>query len=374
MNRRARHMNAATLLFALCVMALADLAAGQQEPTELAAGEQALKEGDYATALRKFLPLARQGSAVAQYNLGVMSANGQGVQQDDKEAVHWYLLAAEQGSADAQFRLGFAYACGNGVPKGYKEALHWYLLAAEQGNIDAMLIVGGMYEHLRDDLHDDSYDGLSIADKNIRIEKDAEEAARWFRLAAERGDERGQRELGFMYEHGWGVPQDYKEAVHWYLLAANQGDAEAFVFFEDMDRELIDAARDGNLTKVRVLLAGNADLVFTIDENARTPLHWAASLRDPRLSTPRAYVVSPTPEVAELLLANKAEINAQDDTGSTPLHVAAAFGRRDVAEVLLAHGALVNIRDKNGRTPLSVAVLLGHKNVAELLRQHGGLE
>ena len=138
--------------------------------------------------------------------------------------------------------------------------------------------------------------------------------------------------------------------------------------------EIHDAAKAGDLDKVKELLKSSADLVSSKDGYGMTPLHWAASLRDPRLSTPRAYVVSPTPEVAELLLANKAEINAQDDTGSTPLHVAAAFGRRDVAEVLLAHGALVNIRDKNGRTPLSVAVLLGHKNVAELLRQHGGLE
>ena len=37
------------------------------------------------------------GFAYAQYNLGVMYDNGQGVQQDYKEAVKWYRKAAEQG-------------------------------------------------------------------------------------------------------------------------------------------------------------------------------------------------------------------------------------------------------------------------------------
>jgi TPR repeat protein len=44
-----------------------------------------------------------QGFAVAQFNLGVMYSDGQGVPQNDAEAVRWYRLAAEQGHAGAQF-------------------------------------------------------------------------------------------------------------------------------------------------------------------------------------------------------------------------------------------------------------------------------
>ena len=68
-------------------------------------GVTAYDSGDYASALREWTPLAKQGDAVAQYNLGVMYDNGQGVLQDDKTAVKWYTLAAEQGDADAQNNL-----------------------------------------------------------------------------------------------------------------------------------------------------------------------------------------------------------------------------------------------------------------------------
>ena len=61
-------------------------------------------------------------------------SKGQGVPQDDKEAVKWYRLSAEQGYAEAQFNLGFMYDNGEGVPQDYKEAVKWYRLSAEQGN------------------------------------------------------------------------------------------------------------------------------------------------------------------------------------------------------------------------------------------------
>ena len=69
-------------------------------------GLEAAKTGDYATALREWEPLAEQGDADAQYNLGIMYDEGQGVQQDYKVAVKWYRLAAEQGEANAQYNLG----------------------------------------------------------------------------------------------------------------------------------------------------------------------------------------------------------------------------------------------------------------------------
>ena len=65
-------------------------------------GFAAYDRGDYATALREWKPLAEHGLAEAQHNLGVMYSKGQGVPQDDAEAVKWYRLAAEQGYARAQ--------------------------------------------------------------------------------------------------------------------------------------------------------------------------------------------------------------------------------------------------------------------------------
>ena len=75
-------------------------------PDQLKVGGAAYDRGDYATALKEFRPLAEQGNADAQFNLGFMYENGLGVPQDYAEAVKWYRNAAEQGYAQGQANLG----------------------------------------------------------------------------------------------------------------------------------------------------------------------------------------------------------------------------------------------------------------------------
>ena len=91
--------------------------------------------------------LAEQGDADAQYNLGVMYANGEGVPQDDAEAVRWYRLAADQGNASAQNNLGLMYSNGEGVLKDEAEAVRWYRLSADQGNATAQHNLGVSYSN-----------------------------------------------------------------------------------------------------------------------------------------------------------------------------------------------------------------------------------
>ena len=93
---------------------------------------------DYATAMRLWRPLAEQGNASVQFNLGVMYGKGRGVPQDYVEAVKWYRLSAAQGYDLAQNNLGFMYASGQGVPQDYVEAHKWWNLAAAQGDADAV--------------------------------------------------------------------------------------------------------------------------------------------------------------------------------------------------------------------------------------------
>ena len=101
------------------------------------AGLAAYDRGDYAAALEEWKPLAEQGYADAQNNLGRMYINSEGVLQDDAEAVRWYRRAAEQGYAIAQNNLGGMYYYGRGVPQDYVQAHLWFSLAATQGNTDA---------------------------------------------------------------------------------------------------------------------------------------------------------------------------------------------------------------------------------------------
>ncbi len=151
---------------------------------------------------------ADQGDAGAQYNLGNMYANGEGVPQDDAEAVRWFRLAAEQGHASAQFNLGFMYANGRGVPEDAAEAVRWYRLAAEQGHASAQFNLGLMYANGRGVPEDDA------------------EAVRLYRLAAEQGLARAQFNLGVMYETGEGVPPSYVQAHMWHNLVASRTSGE----------------------------------------------------------------------------------------------------------------------------------------------------
>jgi TPR repeat protein len=61
----------------------------------------------------------------------------------------------------------------------------------------------------------------------LGLKKDDAEAAKWFRMAADRGGDRAQYNLGVMYDTGTGVPMDDETAVKWYRRSAEQGYASA---------------------------------------------------------------------------------------------------------------------------------------------------
>jgi TPR repeat protein/membrane associated rhomboid family serine protease len=152
---------------------------------------------------------ARQGNAVAQYNLGVRYRDGVGLPQDYKEAVDWFRKAAEQGFALAQSNLGNLYASGRGVPGDAQEAVRWLRKGAEQGLAAAQFNLGLMY-----------LDGHGVP-------QDDQQAVAWFSKAAEQGFASAENSLGVLYEQGRGVAHDDQRAVEWYRKAAEQNNANA---------------------------------------------------------------------------------------------------------------------------------------------------
>ena len=84
--------------------------------------------------VKKLRRAAEQGDASAQTSLGWLYMYGQGVPQNDKEALKWFRLAAAQGYANGQYNVGLLYMMGRGVPQNYEEALKWFRLAAAQGH------------------------------------------------------------------------------------------------------------------------------------------------------------------------------------------------------------------------------------------------
>ena len=161
---------AAFAAIALVLSLTAPVAAEPLEDTTTASGRR-----DYAIALRLWRPLADQGDAIAQFNLGLTYDKGWGVPQNDAEAVKWYSLAADQGDADAQINLGGMYHNGRGVPQNDAEAVKWFRLAADQGNANAQNDLAVMYT------------------KGEGVPQDFVRAHMWFNLSAARGEQRAAK-------------------------------------------------------------------------------------------------------------------------------------------------------------------------------------
>jgi TPR repeat protein len=94
-------------------------------------GAVAYEKKDFKTAFKEWMPLAEQGDAAAQNNLGLMYQYGEGVLENDKEAVKWYRKSAENGYAKAQNNLGVMHAHGWGVLKNMSQAKYWLQKAYE---------------------------------------------------------------------------------------------------------------------------------------------------------------------------------------------------------------------------------------------------
>jgi TPR repeat protein len=126
---------------------------------------------------------------------------------DYKTAFRLYHSLADQGDAKAQYRLGDMYSLGaGGTPKDADDADRWFRKAANQGYISALIRQG------------------SLAYISCSYGVACPDAVRWLRAGAEQGNAGCQSLLGRMYERGYGLPQDYVLAHLWLNLAAANGD------------------------------------------------------------------------------------------------------------------------------------------------------
>jgi len=190
-------------------LALILLACAAAAGADFQTGLAAYRRGDFAAALREWQPLAEQGDANSQYNLGLLYARGQGVPQSYQQAAAWYEKAAAQNVPAAEYNLGVMYANGQGVPKSASDAEKWFLKAAQQGVRDAETSLATIYS-------EDSGGSQNYA-----------EAEKWYRKAADQGIASAAFNLGVMYDVGQGVSQDYNQAIQWYRKAADEGYAAA---------------------------------------------------------------------------------------------------------------------------------------------------
>ena len=146
------------------------------------------------------------------------------------------------------------------------------------------------------------------------------------------------------------------------------------------------AAKTGNIEAVKQHLAAGADVNAKDGIGGTTPLHKAAHFRrrevvellidkgaDVNVKGTGGLTplhIAKTKEITELLITNGADVNAKSNGGGTPLHQAAGNSHKEVAQLLISKGADVNAKTKRGETPLDQAKR--HPETAALLRKHGG--
>ena len=105
----------------------------------------AIKEAEQRTQVNRVLNRTDAGDSVAQYEMALRYAVGQGVRQNYGVAMQWFAKAAANGSDNAQWKLGLGYFTGIGVPHDEREAVLWFKRAANHGNIRAQNALSDLY-------------------------------------------------------------------------------------------------------------------------------------------------------------------------------------------------------------------------------------
>jgi hypothetical protein len=143
--------------------------------TTFEAGALAFSQGDYAKAMREWLPHANSGDPEAQSGVAMLYANGLGVSKDDAKAANWFLTAANGGHRESQMIMSVLCDEGRGVPRDARAALTWVEQAAKAGHPPAQAALGMRYM---------LGDGVAV---------DEALGSRWLRDAARYGDAAAQQ-------------------------------------------------------------------------------------------------------------------------------------------------------------------------------------
>lgn len=171
---------------------------------------------------------AEQGDAAAQYEFAQALWNGQGVPENDLEAVKWFRLSAEQGYVPAERELGLIYGgrqviyhlFGSGPRQDLKEAAKWYRRAPEHGDAKAQLDLAVFY-----------WNGHGVR-------QSWSEGTKWLGLAAESGNTTAQDKLSWAYFSAKGVPRNDVEAYKWLDIAIALGEADRTVSVQTKQERL----------------------------------------------------------------------------------------------------------------------------------------
>jgi TPR repeat protein len=192
---------------------------------------------DHLSAEAAVRRAANSGNAEAQFRLGVMYGNGEGVGLDYERARHWFERAAAQGHENALITLAWMFANGTGVVMDEDRARELYIAAAKRGSAKAQYVVGTMYRFAQ-----------------YGAPKDIAQAVKWYLKAADQGMPTAQFALGRMLMDGKGVVRDDAAALQWLSLAHVNGSKRA----EDYIQELLKRMDPVEVRAIRDRMTENA--------------------------------------------------------------------------------------------------------------------
>ncbi|WP_309497207.1 tetratricopeptide repeat protein [Sulfurovum sp.] len=177
-------------------------------------------KGEYTKAFDTFYLLAKDGNAKAQYNTGLLYAQGKGAQKDLSQAKKWYEKAAKQGNASAQYNLAkLHHSAGTEDPHAYEKAKYWYEKAVKGGIVQANNNLAALY-----------IDGLGV-------EKNEQKALMLLEEASSKGDAAAQVNIAVLYAWGEDVTHDKMKAYENFRAALQNGKSEASGYLDKLCQE-----------------------------------------------------------------------------------------------------------------------------------------
>ncbi|MBQ3577504.1 MAG: SEL1-like repeat protein [Firmicutes bacterium] len=188
--------------------------------------------GDYEEAARQYRLAAEQGSGAAAFNLAVLYNRGEGVPKDKAESHRWFMRAAEMGLTDAMYIVSDDYFKGGPIcEKDYEQALYWARKAKAEGDLSEVLSRRKPIDDLIRDIENNiAFDAAVAATKA----ENYEEAAKQYRISAEKGSGAAAWNLAIRYASGKGVPKDPVESFVWRRRAAEMGNARAMYYLAEL--------------------------------------------------------------------------------------------------------------------------------------------
>ncbi|WP_423822986.1 SH3 domain-containing protein [Salinisphaera sp. SPP-AMP-43] len=274
---RARPRARLFFLLVLGSIAAPGAAFGQRaEPPQVPSAQKAQQ------VLRENRPLAENGDASAQYNMGVLYDQGYGVEQDYAQARQWYEKAAAQHYGRAEHNLGIMYEAGKGMAR------------------------------------------------------DPSKAAHWFRRGADDGQAASQNNLAVLYMKGEGVPQNTGKAAFWTARAAAAGNSAAIenlpritrglphihvnaddVNVRDQPNREARVVRHLDSDTIAVVLARRDDWSQILLPNSYTT-GWVANFLLSETQAPLAAEGASAPDASESAAAQTTETGSDDTPSQAP--------------------------------------------------------